>query len=106
MLRIPLPTTPPASSTARTHISHSAITTYQTCPLRYFFRYELGLTEQKVSANLVLGGAIHAAVQAHFEHLLAGSLADLDTLGNACPKRAPLPAKMLVQNGPPSRVLL
>ena len=26
--------------------------------------------------------------------------------GNACPKRAPLPAKMLVQNGPPSRVLL
>lgn len=80
MPRLQLPMAPATGPPIRTHISFSSISTYQTCPLRYYFRYEIGLAEKKVPANLVLGGAIHAAVQAHFEHWLAGSTADLDAL--------------------------
>jgi len=65
----------------RDYISFSAISTFQSCPLRYFFRYVLGLPEVTVSANLVFGSAFHAAIQCHFEHLLAGDPPpSLDTL--------------------------
>jgi CRISPR/Cas system-associated exonuclease Cas4 (RecB family) len=65
----------------RDYISFSAISTFQSCPLRYYFRYVLGLPEETVSANLVFGSAFHAAIQFHFEHLLAGDPPpSLDTL--------------------------
>lgn len=70
-----------AELTGRNYLSYSAISTYQQCPLRYYFKYVAGLPEETVSASLVFGGAIHAAVQHHFEALLAGeplpSLEDL-----------------------------
>lgn len=59
----------------RDYLSYSAVSLYRQCPLRYFFRYVAGLPEQTVSASLVFGGAIHAAVQFHFEELLAGNSA-------------------------------
>lgn len=67
---------PAASSEARTtrdYISFSAISTYQQCPLKYYFKYVAGLEERFTSASLVLGGAVHAAVEFHFNELMAGS---------------------------------
>ncbi|REK28168.1 MAG: PD-(D/E)XK nuclease family protein, partial [Planctomycetota bacterium] len=65
----------------RDYISWSALSTYQSCPLRFYFRYVRGLPETTVSSSLVFGAAIHAAVQFHYEELLAGAEPpDLDTL--------------------------
>ena len=73
------PPTPQAKK--RDYISFSAISLYQACPLRYYFRYVAGLPEEFVAANLIFGSALHAAVQFHFEQLLAGQPAPhLDTL--------------------------
>ncbi len=63
---------PPVSPTACDHISFSAISTYQACPLRYYFRYVEHLPERMVSSSLVFGAAIHRAAQAHYEQLIAG----------------------------------
>ena len=62
---------PPATST-RDYLSFSAIRTYQTCPLKFFFKYVAGLPEPTVSVSLVFGGAIHRAIEHHFRELLAG----------------------------------
>jgi len=65
----------------RDHLSYSAITTYQSCPARYAFRYVLGLPEETVSASLVFGGAIHEAVEHHLRQLSLGRpRPDLGTL--------------------------
>jgi CRISPR/Cas system-associated exonuclease Cas4 (RecB family) len=56
----------------RDYISYSAVSLYQGCPLRYYFRYVAGLPEEFVSASLLFGSALHASVQFHFEQLLAG----------------------------------
>jgi putative RecB family exonuclease len=67
--------------TQRDYISYSAISTYQQCPLRYYFKYIAGLPEETVSASLVFGGAIHSAVEFHFRELLVGNPAPkVDTL--------------------------
>jgi ATP-dependent helicase/DNAse subunit B len=44
--------------TGRDYISYSAISTYQACPLKWHFRYVLGLSEKTVSSALVFGSAI------------------------------------------------
>ena len=82
---MPSLTTHPPNATAKEvvfdHLSFSAISLFQSCPLRFFFRYFLGLPEETISASLVLGASLHQAVQYHFEQLLAGQPPpDLDTL--------------------------
>src|SRR5665213_2298532 len=67
------PTDVAAELTGRDYLSHSAITTYQSCSLRYFFRYVAGLPEGSVSAPLVFGGAIHSALEAHYRELIEGN---------------------------------
>lgn len=57
----------------RDYLSYSAITTYQGCPLRYYFRYVVGLPEKTVSSGLVFGSAVHRAVEHHFNELMAGN---------------------------------
>ena len=57
----------------RDYISYSAITSYQSCPLRYYFRYIAGLPERAVGASLVFGSAIHRSVEHHFNELLVGN---------------------------------
>ena len=59
--------------TGRPYTSWSAISTYQACPLRYYFRYVEGLPEATVSASLVFGGAVHRAVEHHYRELLVGN---------------------------------
>ncbi|MEI7688316.1 MAG: PD-(D/E)XK nuclease family protein [Planctomycetota bacterium] len=56
--------------TGRPSLSFSSISTFQACPLRWKFRYVLGLPEETKSANLVFGSAVHSALQRHFEGLL------------------------------------
>jgi putative RecB family exonuclease len=64
---------PPPQQVARDYISFSAIKTYQQCPLRYHFRYIAGIPEETISAAFVFGGAVHRAIQHHFQRLLEGN---------------------------------
>jgi CRISPR/Cas system-associated exonuclease Cas4 (RecB family) len=67
--------------TGRRYLSFSAISTYQACPLKWYFRYVAGLEEAFVSARLIFGVSVHRAVEYHYRELLAGRpAADLDTL--------------------------
>jgi CRISPR/Cas system-associated exonuclease Cas4 (RecB family) len=59
----------------RDYLSYSAVSLWQQCPLRFAFKYLLGLPEKSVSASLVLGSGIHRAIQHHYESLLAGNQA-------------------------------
>ena len=63
------------------HISYSAVSTFQTCPLRFFFKYVLGLPVKTIASSLVFGSAMHKAVQFHYEQLLMGRpTPDIDSL--------------------------
>jgi CRISPR/Cas system-associated exonuclease Cas4 (RecB family) len=62
----------------RDYLSFSSISTYQVCPLKYYFKYVAGLPEQVISSSLVFGKAVHRAVEFYFEQHLAG--AELPTL--------------------------
>ena len=60
--------------TGRESLSFSSISTFQACPLKWHFRYMLGLPEEFRPASLVFGSAIHLALQRHFEGLLADGM--------------------------------
>lgn len=59
--------------TGRPYTSWSAISTYQSCPLRYALRYVEQLPEPTVSSALVFGGAVHRAAEHHYRELLIGN---------------------------------
>ncbi|REJ65346.1 MAG: PD-(D/E)XK nuclease family protein [Planctomycetota bacterium] len=81
VLAIESPSDIASALTGRDYISYSAISTYQACPLRYYFRYIAKLPEKTVSAALIFGGAIHRAVELHFREVMAGNPApDLDMM--------------------------
>lgn len=70
-------TTPDPGSRAarligRDYLSYSSISTYQTCPLRFYFRYVLELPETPVSSSLAFGGAVHAAIEFHHRQFVNG----------------------------------
>ena len=70
-----------AAVPVRDYVSFSALSLYQRCSLRYYFRYVAQLPEESISASLVFGRAIHRAIEFHFRELLAGNAPpDLDTL--------------------------
>lgn len=50
----------------RDYLSYSAVSTYQRCPLRFFFQYVEGRTPEFVSSNLVFGSAVHTAIERHY----------------------------------------
>ncbi len=67
--------------TGRPYLSWSAISTFMRCPLKYQFHYLDQLPEEFVSANLIFGSAIHAALEAYFgEHLVSRRSLDVDAL--------------------------
>ena len=70
-----------ASITGRDYLSHSQVTTFQMCPLRWWFHYVAQLPREHLSAGLVFGQAIHAAIEAHHQFLLTGD-AEMSTLEN------------------------
>lgn len=59
--------------TGRDYLSYSAVTAYARCPLAFYFRYVAGLPEKTVSSSLAFGGAVHGAIEHHFNELLAGA---------------------------------
>lgn len=61
-----------SKSPTRDYVSYSAISTYRSCPLRYFFRYVVGLPERTVSSSLVFGSAIHQGIEYFFNELMSG----------------------------------
>lgn len=69
------PDSSPATSPKiqRDYLSYSAVRTYQSCPLKYKFRYVDQLPEAVVSASLVFGSALHAAVEHHLRCRLEGA---------------------------------
>ena len=76
-----LPSASAPHSPVRDYTSFSAISLFQKCSLRYFFRYIEQLPEESVSASFVFGRSIHRAIEFHFRELLAGNgTPDLDTL--------------------------
>lgn len=56
----------------RDYISYSALSTFRSCPLRYYFRYVAGLPEKSVSSSLVFGSAIHQGIEHFFNELMSG----------------------------------
>ena len=85
----PPPSANPANTvvrelTGRDYLSWSAISTFRTCPLRFYFRYMAGLEEESVSSALILGSGVHAAIEQHYRSLLAGeAMPDLESLMTA-----------------------
>ena len=54
------------------HLSHSQISTYLTCPLRYKFHYVDQIPPEFTSAALVFGQAMHEAAAAFYQAHLEG----------------------------------
>ena len=59
--------------TGRDYISYSAISTYQRCPLRYYFNYVAKLAPKFKSSSLIFGGAIHRALEYHCRRAFEGT---------------------------------
>lgn len=65
----------------RDYLSFSAIRTYQSCPLKYHFKYIAGLPEESVSSSLVFGSAIHRAIEHHYrQQMIGGAPPSVDEL--------------------------
>ena len=79
MIALPL-ASPRPEPRAFDHLSFSSISTFQSCPLKWYFKYVLGLPTPTVSSSLVFGSALHASVQYHFEQLLVGRQSDFEGL--------------------------
>lgn len=70
--------------TGRDYVSWSSLSLYQSCPLRWWFRYVQGLPEETVASSLVFGGAIHRAIEFHYQRVMeTGSPPDLELLVEA-----------------------
>lgn len=66
--------------TGRRHLSWSQLNSYRGCPRRWWFSHVEGLKPDFVSSALILGSALHTAVQHHYEHRLQGRALSLDQL--------------------------
>jgi len=73
MQRVSLPIAKGNARQTHIHMSHSSISLFQRCGLRYYFRHVAGLAESTVTASLLLGAGFHAAVELHFRRLLIGN---------------------------------
>ena len=61
------------AAVAATTISYSRVSTWLRCPRRYRFRYVDQAEEERTSAALILGSAIHEAVEVFFNGLKSGN---------------------------------
>lgn len=53
-------------------VTQSAVGMFLSCPMKYFFRYRLGLTPRRVSKNLAIGAAVHAGFEASMKEWQRG----------------------------------
>lgn len=49
----------------RVHWSYSSLSQYLRCPLQYFFQRVIGIPQKTIGSQLVLGGAVHAALETY-----------------------------------------
>ena len=61
------------SLTGRDYVSHTQISTFQRCPLRWHFQYVERCAPESVSVGLAIGRSIHAALEHHFRSLREGN---------------------------------
>ncbi len=73
----PRPTRPPPTSqtspTQRDYVSYTALSTFQQCPLKYHFQYVARVPPAFKASSLVFGGAIHSALEHHWQAVFAGT---------------------------------
>lgn len=62
------------------HISHSQISTYQNCSLKYFFRYVEGRKAESVNISLPFGSAIHTALATYYRSIKNNQIEPLESL--------------------------
>jgi putative RecB family exonuclease len=85
-----------AALTGRDYLSFTQISTFQSCPLRWYFQYVEARASERVGSGLAFGAAIHSALECHYRAALAGEpRPTLDTLlaayGNAWAVQARTP---------------
>ncbi len=57
----------------RDYLSYSALSTYQRCPLRYYFQYVVQLLPAYKASSLIFGGALHTAIEHYYRQILSGA---------------------------------
>lgn len=67
----PTPNEIAQAMTGRPYISYSEVRTFQSCPLKWQFQYVDKAKPEQLPAAMLLGSAVHAAVERHFEAMLA-----------------------------------
>ena len=77
---MPLASAQALELTGRGYLSHSQLTTFQSCPKKFDFQYVQQIPRDFLSASLVMGTSIHSAIQAHFAAYLAGENSDVKSL--------------------------
>lgn len=60
------------SITGRPYLTYSEIRTFQSCPLKHRFQYIEKAAPEQVSAAMLLGSGVHAAVERYFQAMLSG----------------------------------
>lgn len=64
------------------HISHSQISCYQNCSLKYFFRYVEGRKAESVNVSLPFGSAIHTALATYYRGIKNGHVESLEVISD------------------------
>ncbi|MBF0231089.1 MAG: PD-(D/E)XK nuclease family protein [Desulfamplus sp.] len=62
------------------HISHSQISTYQNCSLKYFFRYVEGRKAESVNISVTVGSSIHTALATLYRSIKANHTEPLEAI--------------------------
>jgi len=57
--------------TGRPYLTHSELSTFQSCPLKWHFQYVEHAKSERTSAAMLLGTSVHAAIQHHLEAVMA-----------------------------------
>jgi RecB family exonuclease len=67
--------------TGRPYITHSEVTSFQACPLKWHFGYVEHAEPETLTANMLVGTCTHGAIQRHLEALMAADrLPSIDEL--------------------------
>lgn len=57
--------------TGRPHVTYSELSSFQRCPLQWYYTYVLKLEPEQISAALVLGSAVHHGIERYLEAEMA-----------------------------------
>jgi CRISPR/Cas system-associated exonuclease Cas4 (RecB family) len=76
------------ANTGRPYLTHSEISAYQSCPLRWYYAYVEHAEAERVSAAMLVGTCTHAAIQCRLESILAAdTLPTVDQMMDAYRKQ-------------------